>query len=131
ESFSFFFLSLDKAQASPARTPRRHLARSKSLPDRGCRTLGVAIGMSAMGQKRKSSARQSSKDLSEASPIVSSKPFDLIVGQPRGDQLHAAIDVIATLPRRIELELLNEIFVALLCEHRRFDRAAGTGPMTG
>src|SRR5262249_27218681 len=91
----------------------------------------VQKGMSAMGQKRKSSARQSSKDLSEASPIVSSKPFDLIVGQPRGDQPHAAIDVIATLPRRIELELLNEIFVALLCEHRRFDRAAGTGPMTG
>src|SRR5262249_21370708 len=71
------------------------------------------------------------KGLSEACAIVSSEPFDLVVGQLRGDQTHAAIDVVAALPRRIERELLDEIFVTLLRQHGRLDGAAGTGPVTG
>src|SRR5262252_4740811 len=70
------------------------------------------------------------RGLSEARAIVGSKPFDLIVGQLRGDQAHASVDVVAALSRRIELELLDEIFVALLRQHGRFDRAAGAGAMT-
>ena len=82
-------------------------------------------------KRQRTSAHQSSEDLSEAGPIICREPFDLIVGQARGDQPHAAVDVIAPLSRCVELELLNEIFVALLCEHRCFDRTAGAGSVTG
>ena len=55
--------------------------------------------------------RPTSQRIISSPPGRSGKSFDFVFGQLRGDQPHAAIDVIATLARRIELKLLNEIFV--------------------
>ena len=92
-------------------------------------TCAVHKPMSAKCQKQ--TRPTSHKNLSEARPVVSGKSFDFVFGQLRGDQPHAAIDVIATLARCIELKLLNEIFLALFREDRGLDRAAGSGPMAG
>src|SRR5262245_1035734 len=72
---------------------------------------------------------QLSAELSEPRPIISRQSIDLGRRELRGDCPHAPVHVVASLARGIHLQLQHYVFLSLLGENGRLDRAARAGPM--
>src|SRR5262245_62951646 len=113
------------------KSSRRSRARSW-LRTRRCSTCAASLGsrsrlIPTMPTFASSRYRLSTDVLPETGAIVFGKPLDLSRAELRCNGSHACVHVIAPFPRRIELQLLHQVFGTLLREDGRLDRPARAG----
>ena len=111
---------------------QRHGRRScygKAVHDRAERLALVLEAINLRHSSLRVTRQPAGPSLPETRAIIAGEALHLGFCQPRSNHAHPRINVIAPFARRIELELLDDVFVPLFGEHRRLDRPAGARAM--